>query len=166
MGSGYLCKWISSNSLKLNTQEYRYNKVQNNRGYAPGLAWVKDNQKLVFHLRDLFAMVPSLIKHQVIWLIHRPINHHHRSYYEMQKCNACLSGTSIASTGINFSIINHRKNIVQYFSTKTCNIIYLMHRDKHKGSKTSWFSILRIFYDLLWISKSSIHLRKDKKLMT
>ena len=33
-------------------------KVQNNRGYAPGLAWVKYNQKLAFHLRD---MIPSTI---------------------------------------------------------------------------------------------------------
>ena len=27
--------------------------MQNNRGYAPELAWVKYNQKLAFHLRDM-----------------------------------------------------------------------------------------------------------------
>ena len=32
--------------------------MQQSRGYAPGLAWVKYNQKLAFHLRD---MIPGTI---------------------------------------------------------------------------------------------------------
>jgi hypothetical protein len=35
----YICKWVSFNFLKLNT--HAQNKAQNNRGHAPGLAWVK-----------------------------------------------------------------------------------------------------------------------------
>ena len=37
--------------FKLNAQAYI--KVQNNRGYAPGLAWVRYNQKLAFHRGDM-----------------------------------------------------------------------------------------------------------------
>ena len=42
--------------LKLNAQT-QY-KVQKSRGYAPGLVWVKYNQKLAFQLRD---MIPGII---------------------------------------------------------------------------------------------------------
>ena len=60
---------------------HRYNfKCRKSRGYAPGLAWVKYNQKLAFHLCDMilgtiFSATPvdSTI--------------HHRPYYGMQ-CDA------------------------------------------------------------------------------
>ena len=42
--------------LKLNAQAY--NKVQNNRGYAPGLAWVRYNQGS-FHLGGMIIKSPS-----------------------------------------------------------------------------------------------------------
>ena len=37
--------------------------------------------------------------------------------------------------------------------TKTYYIIDLLHREFHKDSKKSTFAILRLFYELLWISK-------------
>ena len=51
--------------------------MQNNRGYAPGLVWVKYNQKLAFHLRD---MIPGTIFSDTLddSVIHR------RPYYDMQ----------------------------------------------------------------------------------
>jgi len=55
--------------------------VQNNRGYAPGLAWVTYNQKLVFHLGDMISkstISPATPDDSTI---------HHRPYYGMQ-CDA------------------------------------------------------------------------------
>ena len=54
--------------------------MQKSKGYAPGLAWVKYNQKLVFHLRD---MIPGTIFSAI------PIDSMicHRPYYGMQ-CDA------------------------------------------------------------------------------
>ena len=43
--------------LKFNAQAK--NKVQNNRGYAPGLAWVRYNQKLTFNHGDTVIKAPS-----------------------------------------------------------------------------------------------------------
>ena len=43
--------------LKFNAQAK--NKVQNNRGYAPGLAWVRYNQKLAFHHSDMIIKASS-----------------------------------------------------------------------------------------------------------
>ena len=36
-------------------------KVQNNRGYAPGLAWVRYNQKFAFHRGDPIIKAPSFL---------------------------------------------------------------------------------------------------------
>ena len=54
--------------------------MQKSRGYAPGLAWVTYNQKLVFHLCN---MTPSTI------FLATPVDSmiHHRPYYGMQ-CDA------------------------------------------------------------------------------
>jgi hypothetical protein len=54
--------------------------VQNNRGYAPGLAWVKYNQKLAFHHGDMIfkrTISPATPDDSVI---------HRRPYHDMQ-CN-------------------------------------------------------------------------------
>ena len=60
---------------------HKYNlKYKKSRGYAPGLAWVKYNQKLAFHLRD---MIPGIIFSTT--LVDSMI--HHRPYYGMQ-CDA------------------------------------------------------------------------------
>ena len=55
-------------------------KLQKSRGYAPGLVWVKYNQKLAFHLCN---MTPSTIFSAT------PVDStiHHRLYYGMQ-CDA------------------------------------------------------------------------------
>ena len=55
--------------------------MQKSRGYAPGLAWVRFNQKLAFHLGDTIIETPSFPMLQMIPSIHR------RSYYDMQ-CDA------------------------------------------------------------------------------
>ena len=55
--------------------------MQINRGYAPGLAWVTYNQKLVFHLGDTISnstISPATLDDSAI---------HHRPYYGMQ-CDA------------------------------------------------------------------------------
>ena len=36
-------------------------KVQNNRDYAPGLAWVRYNKKLAFHHGDMIIKAPSFL---------------------------------------------------------------------------------------------------------
>jgi hypothetical protein len=55
--------------------------VQNNRGYAPGLAWVRSNQKLAFHIGDTIIKAPSFLLPLDGSMIH------HRSYYDMRECN-------------------------------------------------------------------------------
>ena len=54
--------------------------MQKSRSYAPGLAWVKYNQKLVFHL---CVLIPGTI------FFDTPDDStiHHRPYYDMQ-CDA------------------------------------------------------------------------------
>ena len=57
---------------------HKYNlKCRKSRGYAPGLAWVKYNQKLAFYLHD---MIPGIIFSAT------PVDStiHHRPYYGMQ----------------------------------------------------------------------------------
>jgi hypothetical protein len=57
MGSGYLYA-SGFHSTPLNLMHKHKNKVQNNRGYAPGLAWVRYNQKLAFHRDDMIIKAP------------------------------------------------------------------------------------------------------------
>ena len=51
----------------------------------------------------------------------------------------------------------------QKLSTKTYDIMELLHRSTHKDSKTCRFSILRFFYNLLQISKVLVDLHAFKK---
>ena len=55
--------------------------MQKSRGYAPGLAWIKYNQKLAFHLGDAISKItisPATPDDSAI---------HHRPCYGMQ-CDA------------------------------------------------------------------------------
>jgi hypothetical protein len=55
------------------------NKVQNNRDYAPGLAWVRFNQKLAFHHDNTIIKTPSFLLHPDDSMIH------HHSYYDIRR---------------------------------------------------------------------------------
>ena len=54
-------------------------KVQKSRGYAPGLAWVRYNQKLAFHHCDTISKSTISLATPDASVIHR------RSYYDMQR---------------------------------------------------------------------------------
>ena len=56
--------------------------MQNNRGYALGLAWVKYNQRLALHHGDMITKAPSFFVSLVDSTIHRC------SYYDIRGCNA------------------------------------------------------------------------------
>ena len=73
-----MCKWFSFNSLKLNAQAK--DKVQNNRGYAPELAWVRYNQ-VSFHLGGMIIKSPSASATPDDSAIQ------HRSYHEIRGYN-------------------------------------------------------------------------------
>ena len=98
--------------------------MQKSKGYASGLTWVKYNQKLAFHLRDMIlgtifsaTLVDSMI--------------HHRTYYGMQ-CDAEMMQQLInkATTTLKTEYILWANklalitNVLIYVSTSSRNVSF------------------------------------------
>ena len=98
--------------------------MQKSRGYAPGLAWVTYNQKLVFHL---CVLIPGAIFSAT------PVDSmiHHRPYYGMQ-CDAEMMQQLInkATTTLNKQYILRTNklalmtNLLIYASTSMRKVLF------------------------------------------
>ena len=129
--------------------------MQNNRGYAPGLAWVTYNQKLVFHLGD------TISKSTISLATPDDSTIHHRPYYGMQ-CDAEMMQQFINKTTTTLKIeyilrtnkLALMTNVLIYASTSSRKVSFLNKRFSYKIPRCFfisfiWFTIFEIGHHYL-----------------